>query len=284
MINSKAFSYVKDTLIWILGCSLYAAGVNFLAVPNSIAQSGVTGAAIIVNYLTGIPVGICNMAINIPLLILMWIYIGRNMVFKTLTVTVILSFALDAFSFIPFEYTGEKVIAALFCGLLEGAGLGLIMITGATSGGTDIIAKLIHKRWPHVTVGSMVMLSDAVVVISGMLVFRSLESGLFAIILIFVSSKVIDSLIYGTGNGKMLLIVTSKADQVSKAIVSSSRRGVSIIPAVGAYTGDSKSVLMCVARKNEISGIIKTVKSTDDKTFIIVSEANEILGQGFRHE
>ena len=127
----------------------------------------------------------------------------------------------------------------------------------------------------------MVLLSDAIVVGAGMFVFGSIESGLYAIILIFVSSKVIDTMIYGTGNGKMLMVVTKKADEVSKAIVTSTPRGVSILPAVGAYTGENKNVLLCVARKSEISNIIKIIKSVDDKTFIIVSEANEILGEGF---
>lgn len=279
--KSKALELLKNNGIWILGCTLYAVGVNCFAVPNEIAQSGMTGAAVIINYLLHTPLGVTNFVINIPLLILMWLYLGKKMLAKTLWVTVILSAILDIVGATGITYHGDMILASLFCGLLEGTGLGLIMITGATSGGTDIIAKLINKRWPHLSVGTMVMVADAIVVTTGMAVFRSIESGLYAIIVIFVSSRVIDSLIYGTGNGKMLLIVTEKAEEVSKAIISSSKRGVSILPAVGAYTGKRKNVLMCVARKNEVAGIMKIVKQADDKTFIIISEANEILGQGF---
>ncbi len=281
-LNAKDVqTLLKNNFMWIIGCSLYAIGVNAFSVPNSIAQSGVTGLAIIFNHLFDVPVGTVNFILNVPLLILMWIFLGKKLVARTLWVTVLLSTALDVFAlFIP-AYTGDKILASLFCGLLQGAGLGLIMITGATSGGTDIVARLIHQKWPHITVGSMVLLSDALVVSAGMLVFRSFESGLYAIIIIFVSSKVIDTMIYGTGNGKMLMIVTKKADEVSKAIVTSTPRGVSILPAVGAYTGENKNILLCVARKSEISNIIKIIKSVDDKTFIIVSEANEILGEGF---
>ncbi len=279
--KSKALELLKNNGIWILGCTLYAVGVNCFAVPNEIAQSGMTGAAVIINYLLHTPLGVTNFVINIPLLILMWLYLGKKMLAKTLWVTVILSAILDIVGATGITYHGDMILASLFCGLLEGTGLGLIMITGATSGGTDIIAKLINKRWPHLSVGTMVMVADAIVVTTGMAVFRSIESGLYAIIVIFVSSRVIDSLIYGTGNGKMLLIVTEKAEEVSQAIISSSKRGVSILPAVGAYTGKSKNVLMCVVRKNEVAGIMKIVKQADDKTFIIISEANEILGQGF---
>lgn len=281
MNKAKVRELLKNNGIWIIGCSLYAIGVNSFTIPNNIAQSGITGLAVVFNYLFNVPVGTVNLVLNIPLLILMWVFLGKKLVARTLWVTVLLSTALDVFSFFMPEYTGDKILASLFCGLLQGAGLGLIMITGATSGGTDIVGRLVHKKWPHITVGTIVMIADALVVGLGMLVFRSIESGLYAIIMIFVSTKVIDALIYGTGNGKMLMIVTEKADEVSRAIVNSSPRGVSILPAKGAYTGNDKNILLCVARKHEISGILKTVKSVDDKTFIIVSEANEILGEGF---
>ena len=282
MNKTKAVELLKNNGLWLAGCVLYAIGVNCFSLPNNIAQSGVTGIAVIFNHLFDLPVGTVNFALNIPLLVLMMIFLGKKLVARTLWVTVLLSASIDIIAVFAPEYTGDKILAALFCGLFQGAGLGLIMITGATSGGTDIVAMLVHKKWPHITVGKIVLAADAVVVAAGMFVFGSIESGLYAIILIFVSTKVIDSMIYGTGNGKMLMVVTEKADEVSKAIVNSSPRGVSILPAVGAYTGNSKNILLCVARKHEISGIIKTVKSIDDKTFIIVSEANEILGEGFK--
>lgn len=281
MNKTKAFELLKNNAIWIVGCLLYSFGVNSFSIPNSIAQSGITGVAVIFNHLFEWPVGTVNLVLNIPLLILMWLFLGKKLVARTLWVTVLLSTALDVTAIFAPPYEGDNILAALFCGLLQGAGLGLIMITGATSGGTDIVGRLVHKKWPHITVGTIVMIADAVVVASGMFVFKSIESGLYAIIMIFVSTKVIDALIYGTGNGKMLMIVTDRADEVSKAMVAASPRGVSIVPATGAYTGKGKNILICVARKHEISGILKIVKSIDDKTFIIVSEANEILGEGF---
>lgn len=282
MNKEKIWGILKNNGMWIIGCILYSIGVNSFAVPNDIAQSGITGVSVIFYHLFETPVGTVNLILNIPLLILMWIFLGKQLVAKTLWVTVLLSTAIDVIAMFDLAYMGNPILASLFCGLCQGAGLGMIMITGATSGGTDIVARLVHKKWPHITVGTVVMLADAVVVAAGMFVFRSIESGLYAIIVIYVSTKVIDSMIYGIGNGKMLMIVTEKGNEVSKAIVSSSPRGVSILPAVGAYTGENKNVLLCVARKHEISGIIKTVESVDDKTFIIVSEANEILGKGFR--
>lgn len=281
-LNKKsALQLIKNNIMWVIGCSLYSIGVCCFAVPNSIAQSGFTGIAVIVNHLFSLPVGIVNLALNIPMLILMWIFLGRQLVARTLWVTVILSTALDVFGAIMPTYTGDKLLASLFCGILEGAGLGLITITGATSGGTDIVARLIHKKWKFITIGKVVLVADALVIISNMIVFRSIESGLYAIITIFASTRLIDSMVYGTGNGKMLMIITEKPEEISKAIITSSHRGVSIVPVVGAYTGENKNMLICVARRHEIPCIIRTAKAIDHKTFIIVSEANEILGEGF---
>ncbi|MDY5895290.1 MAG: YitT family protein [Oscillospiraceae bacterium] len=281
-LNKKsALQLLKNNIMWVIGCSLYSIGVCCFAVPNSIAQSGFTGIAVIVNHLFSLPVGIVNLALNIPMLILMWIFLGRQLVARTLWVTVILSTALDVFGAIMPTYTGDTLLASLFCGILEGAGLGLITITGATSGGTDIVARLIHKKWKFITIGKVVLVADALVIISSMIVFRSIESGLYAIITIFASTRLIDSMVYGTGNGKMLMIITEKPEEISKAIITSSHRGVSIVPVVGAYTGENKNMLICVARRHEIPGIIRTAKAIDHKTFIIVSEANEILGEGF---
>lgn len=286
MDKQKAISGIKDFLIWVVGCILYATAVNGFAVPNSIAQSGMTGAAVIFHGVFGWPIGLVGFILNIPLLILMFIFLGRESLIKTLIVSGVLALILDLVSWIFTSvitpYTEDKIIASLICGVLQGAGLGIIMTTGATSGGTDIVGRLVHHAVPHISVGKVVMIADAIVVISNMIVFKSLQSGLYAIIVAFVSTKVIDSLLYGMGNGKMLMIFTSKADDVSKAMIASSRRGVSIVPVVGAYTGEDKNMLICVARKNEISSIIKTVKSIDSETFIIVSEANEVLGKGFK--
>lgn len=274
-----------DSIVWVIGCILYAVAVHGFALPNSIAQSGITGVAVIFQKLFDWPIGLVSFILNLPLLGLMVIFLGKSSLIKTLCVTGILAVALDFVAvmfdkFIP-VYTGDHILASFVCGFLQGVGLGMIMTTSATSGGTDIVGRLIHAKWPHISVGRIIMVADAVVVIANMIVFRSFESGLYAIIVAFTSTKVIDSLLYGMGSGKMLMVFTSKADEVANALISSSRRGVSILPAVGAYSRGEKHMIICVARKNEISGLIKIVKSVDEGTFIIISEANEILGKGF---
>ncbi len=272
-----------DNIVWVIGCCLYALAINIFNVPNNIAQGGFSGLAIVINYLSDLPVGAVNFALNIPVLVLAWIFIGKKFVVKTLWVTTILSAAIDIIAaYVPYEYTGDKLLAAIFSGALLGAGVAVVASRGSTTGGTDVLSKLLRLLFPHLSYGKLVMFSDMVVIAISAVVFRSIESALYAAIVIFVSSKVIDYILYGMGKSKMLMVITEKSEEVSKAIISQSPRGVSIVPVTGAYTGEEKNMLVCVLRSNEVSSVIKLIKSIDPNTFTIITEANEIIGKGFK--
>ena len=281
--GQKALSLIVDNLCWIIGSSLYSIAVIAFAVPNNIAQSGATGLAIIINHLTEIPIGVANLIVNIPLLILAWIFIGWKFVAKTMWVTVILSALLDVWDIFLPVYTGDRILAALFCGVISGMGLAIVFMRGATTGGTDIVGRLIRKRWPHVSMGKVILAADAFIVVLSAIVFRSFESALYAIIVIFVNSQLIDYILYGTGSGKMLLVVTEKAQDISALITGEMGRGVTILPVQGGYTGKEKNMLVCAVRNNEVSKLTKLIWSVDENPFIIVSEAGEILGEGFKN-
>ena len=250
--------------------------------PNNIAQGGFSGLAIVINYLTELPVGAVNLVLNIPVLLLALKFIGKKFVAKTLWVTVMLSVIIDLMALIPYEYTGDKLLASIFSGALLGAGVALVAARGSTTGGTDVLSKLLRLVFPHISYGKLVMFSDMAVIAISAIVFRSIESALYAAVVIFVSSKVIDYILYGMAKSKMLMVVTDHADEISQALVNSSPRGVSIVPAKGAFTGQDKNMLICVLRSNEVSPAIKLIKSIDPDTFTIITEANEIIGKGFK--
>jgi uncharacterized membrane-anchored protein YitT (DUF2179 family) len=279
---SKVKESILDNLIWFAGCALFAAGISIFAVPNDIAQSGVTGLAIIVNHLLHTPVGLTNFVLNIPLIILAWIFLGWKFVGKTLWVTIVLSVMLDVLGhFLP-AYSGDKLLASLFCGVITGAGLALVFMRGATTGGTDILALLFRKKWPHISMGRVILVADVFIVFTAAVVYRSVESALYAAIVIFVSTRVIDYVLYGTGNGKMLMVVTDFPTEISQAITTELKRGVTIMPVKGGYTGDHKSMLMCAVRSSEVSNINKIIWRFDPNPFIIICEAGEIIGEGFK--
>ncbi len=286
--RNNILEFTADNLFWLIGCISYSAGVTVFAVPNNIAQSGMTGIAVVLNYLFNTPVGITNFILNVPLFILAFIFIGKRFTYKTLWVTAILSASMDFMSFlvsegiIPSYIKGDRLLAAVFCGLFCGFGLAMIFLRNATSGGTDIIMRLIRRRFPHVSVGRMILIVDAVVIFSSAAVFRSIESALYAVIQIIISSALIDRILYGASSGKMLLIFTEKANDITKVITENLHRGVSIVPIVGGYTGERKSMLIAVLRGYEVSYVRRLIKEIDDNTFIVIAEAGEILGEGFR--
>lgn len=284
----RVLDILVDNLFWFIGCVSYSAGVTVFAVPNNIAQSGMTGVAIIINYLFRTPIGITNFCLNVPLFILAWIFIGRKFTVKTLWVTAMLSVVMDVMTslisrdIIPSYNSGDRLLACVFCGFLCGFGLSMVFLRNATTGGTDIIMRLLKRKLPHFSMGKLIMILDAAVVIAAAIVFRSAESALYAAILIFISSSVVDRIIYGAGSGKILLVFTEKAHDVSSMITSNIRRGVSIVPVEGGYTGENKNMLIVVLRSDEVVKVRKLIKKADPNTFIVVTEAREILGEGFK--
>jgi len=271
-----------DNLLWVTGSIMYSVAIVCFALPNGIAQSGMSGVAIIINHLLGTPIGLTNLVLNIPLIILAWIFIGWKFVSKTLWVTIILSALLDILDSVLPIYKGDPLLAALFCGAISGAGLSLVIMRGATTGGTDIIGKLVRKAFPHVTIGRVIMVADAVVIVLAAVVFKNAESALYAAVVMFVSSQTIDYLLYGTGHGKMLMVFTNHADVIAKEITTRTRRGVSIIPVKGGYTGELKSMVLCVVRSSEVQKMNKIIRSVDEQTFTIIAEVNEVIGEGFK--
>lgn len=280
--SARVKTIFVDNFFFFLGCAMYAAAVNIFAIPNNISQSGVTGISIILSHLFSFPVGVTNLVLNIPLLILARIFLGRGFVAKTLWVTVILSVALDVFSLFLPEYTGDRLLSALFCGAISGIGLAMILARGATSGGADIVSRLFRLKWPHISMGTVLLVFDGLIVVASALTFRNVESALYAAIVIFISSQVIDYVLYGTGHGKLLMVVTTKGEEITEAITSRLRRGVTRLPVTGGYTGEHKEMLMCAVRPSELSKLNSIIREIDDETFTIVSEAGEVLGEGFR--
>ncbi len=277
---------IKETILDILICTagafVYALGVNCFISPNDISSGGATGLAILANYLWDFPIGTAMFAINIPLFIISFIVFGKSFIVKTLFSTFMTSVLIDLGAYFMPTYSGDKILAALFGGALLGIGLGIIFTRGSTSGGTDILGKLLKKALPHMSMGRLVMICDLCVVLLAGVVYKNIESILYATIVFFVSSKSIDLVLYGSSSGKMMMIITSKPEEISKAITSETPRGVSILPVQGAYTGEQKHMLLSVVRPQEVTKIRKIVKRFDEKPFIIISDASEILGLGFK--
>ncbi len=276
-----------DLVFCIVGAAFFSCAVNFFASANNISLGGFTGVSTLINYLVpSIPVGVLIFALNVPLFVLAYIKLGGGFIAKTAFFTAVYSVAIDIGAQLLPRYEGDKLLACIFCGVFSGAGLACAFLRGATTGGTDIIAKLINLRHQHLSMGRLVLAIDVLVIISTGIVYKSTESAMYSAIVIYITSVLIDYILYGKGHGKLMLVVSSHGQALSQLIMAQLGRGVTVLSVKGGYTGDDKSMLLCAVRASETSRFYKIVRVVDEHAFTVVLEAGEILGEGFviKHE
>lgn len=283
MKKYSSWEIMVDVVLILFGTAAYALGLYYFITPSNVAPGGVSGISILVNFVSGLPVGVVNAAINVPLLLVGWRFLGKEFIWKTLLS--VISFTLFYDSVFPLfirPYQGEKFLACLFGGVLMGIGLGLVFLRAGSTGGMDIVNKLLNRKFPHIPLGRATMSSDLVVIAFSIFVFRSIESALYAIIVIFISSQLIDMVVYGGDRGKLVYIFSLRYEDISDGIIKNLGRGVTLLDGEGAYTGQEKQVLMCALRNNEYHKVKKLVREIDPAAFMIVSDASEVAGEGFK--
>lgn len=282
MKRKQLFSFLVDLLFYIAGGMIYSVAVLLFLTENEISPGGLTGIATILNYLFSLPIGTVVFILNIPLLAAGFIKFGGIFIAKTAVATAVMSLTLDISGLFMPKMKIDPILAALFGGLLMGLGISLFMLRGATTGGTDIIAKLINRKFPHLTVGRLMLAADAAVVGISALVYKNMESALYAVIAIYASSRVMDLILYGADCGKIIYVITDNAKELSDSIMSLINRGVTLLDVTGAYTGTKRQMLMCTVRRHEVAAVCRLATSCDKNAFIIVGEAGEVLGEGFK--
>lgn len=282
--GKRTYEMLKDVVFYIVGSCLYAVSVKMFTAPNHIAPGGVTGIGTMLNYLFGLPIGVLGLVLNIPIFIWAILQIGYKLVVKTMVATVCVSVAIDLVGLIIPAYHGNPMLAAIFGGCLEGAGLSLVFMRGATTGGTDLIARLLNRRVRFISMGKLMLCVDFFIVLTSAFVYHSMESALYALISIFVSTKLIDAILYGTdiGTGKVMYIISEKSGEIAREILNDVERGVTLLDSHGAFTGREGQVLLCAVRRYEVSRIKDIVRSYDKNAFMIIGDAGEISGEGFR--
>lgn len=265
-----------------IGCALAGFAVACFLIPCSLAAGGLSGIATVINHLTGLPVGTVVLVLNVPLL---WIGIrseGGSFGVRTCYASIVYSLFIDVFSMIP-PLTGDKILASVYGGAALGLGLGMVFRTGATTGGIDIVAKLAVNKFRSLTTGSAIMACDVIIILAASAVFRSLYTGLYSIIALYLSVAVIDNILEGVDFAKTVIIITDKHDEVAGMIMDRLGRGVTGLNGRGMYTGSEKLVLLCTVRKNQIFELRRIVTEADQGAFVITSDSREVIGEGFSH-
>ena len=270
----RFFSYIQI----LLGALVSGAAYPLFMTPNRIAPGGITGVATILNHLLHWPVGTVSLALNLPLFLISWKAMGRVFAFRSLVATVLFSLFIDILPLQPM--TNDPLLGALYGGVLLGIGLGLIMRGGATTGGSDMIARMVHKRFQFISTGSFLFAIDfAVVLAAGFLIGTS--EALYALINIFLTAKVMDVVIIGFSSNKACFVISSRWREISDRILRDLDRGVTHLTSRGGFTGEERPTLLCVISRSEITAFKRILREEDENAFVIIVEAHEAIGDGF---
>ena len=270
-------------LMITLGSACYSLGFVWCYAPNGIAFGGVTGVAQIINYLIpAFPIGVTVIVLNVPLFILGWKLIGGRLLVSSLYAMFISSVFIDLLTPLQVWKPMEPLLACIFGGLFLGLSLGLIFQQGATTGGTDLLARLLKLMLAWMPMGKLLMGIDLAVIVAVSITFRTLNAALYGLVALYISTIVMDGVLYGMDNAKVAYIISDRNKEIANMLVREMDRGVTILHGQGAYTGTEKDVLMCAFKQREIAAIKAAVKDIDPAAFVIVCNAHEVLGEGFR--
>lgn len=276
-----------DWLLWfgkiLLGSAVFAVGFDVFLEPNDLNAGGVSGISMMLIHLIGFgSVGTVTMLINLPLFILGGVKIGKKFFLGSLIGMVSSSVFLDVFALLP-SFQVEPLVSALYGGVLCGLGLGVVFATGASTGGSDIVVRLLKLKYQNVPIGTINMVFDLTVAALTGLVFWDITKALYSGIAIFVTGKVIDAVVYSFDYSKVVLIISDHYEAITKWINEDLDRGATYLEGIGSYSGKAKKVIMTVVKQQQVAELKQFVMDIDPRAFLVVQEAHQVLGEGFAH-
>lgn len=270
---------IKSVLMTILGTMTTGFAIGVFLTPNKIVGGGASGLSTILFHTLHIPTGVSFFLINMIFLLIGFKVLGKAFVFKTLLGVTMLSLFMQVFSVIPLET--DPMLATVFGGILYGLGIGMSFAAGASTGGTDILGRLIQVKFPHIPIGKMLLFIDGVIILVSLVIFKNIELTLFGIIALFISSFSIDFIIGKLNVSRIAFVITDKGEEISHKLVSTSPRGVTLIDVKGMYTDTEKQMLFCALKESEAEEFQAKILEIDPQSFIVFSESQRIKGNGF---
>lgn len=281
-LNLKKLAY--DIMIDIVGGVLIGIGIYNFAANAAFPLAGISGIALIFYHLFNMPIGWVTMLLNVPIAIGCYKTLGKEFFIRSVRSVIITSLIIDYVVPLLPVYSGDRMLAALCTGIFSGLGYALIFMNNSSTGGMDFITVSIKVKRPHITLGKIVFITDAVIVAVGGLIFRNIDGTIYGFIITYLLTVVIDKIMYGIDAGKMTLIVTGKGQEVADKIDQYSGRGSTLLKGRGSYSGIEKEVVMCACNNKQMYAIRKIVKQVDPSAFTVIMESNEVVGEGFKTE
>lgn len=271
---------MKSGILVLIGITLVAIAISMFLVPNRIVNGGASGLATIIYYTIGIKPSISNAIINGILLLFSLICFGKKFVAKTVSSIVGLTILIEVFSYFP-PVTDNVLLAAIFGAVLYGMGIGIVLSQGSTTGGTDIMGRLIQHKKPHWKIGKILLGVDFFVIFLSLITFKTTEAVLYGILALFLSTNAIDWLMKSLNISKLAFVITDKGQEISDFLISTSPRGVTLVDAKGGYTHEDRQILVCALKDSELPEFQRKILRIDEDAFIIYSESQQIVGNGF---
>ena len=280
-MQKKVKTIVFEQLFIISGTFLLALGAAVFMAPSKISAGGVTTVATVLLHLFGIKMSITNIVCNAALFLLGYRHLGKYAVIKTVSGTLFFSLFLEITSRFP-AYCGDALIAALAGGVLCGVGVGLVVRVGASTGGSDFASLILKRFFPHISIARLILIIDCTVIAVSGIVFKSFDVTFYSVLSMYISSKITDVLVTWGDDAKTVHIFSKKNEEIARCVMERFERGVSGIHCRGMYSGDDGLMLLCVVRPKELPQLVKTVREFDPDAFVIINDAKEVLGEGFK--
>lgn len=276
------FRHIRNFFSILLGCAIFAVGFDLFLEPNHINVGGVSGIGQLLSHVTGFgSVAIWSLIINVPLFLISIKGVSREFFFGSLLGMALSNLFLETFLVLPVPQT-DPLLACLYGGVLTGVGLGLVFISGASTGGVDIVARLLRPSFPSLPIGRIMLFIDIITVTLTGVVFHDVNKALYSAVTLYVCDMVLDGVVYGLDYSTVVLIISDRYDEISKAICDKLERGVTVLHGHGAYSGQDKQVLLSAIKKRQAAELKQLVTDVDPDAFIILQEAHQVLGDGFK--
>lgn len=289
MFSNKLAVFFKTLFPILLGTAVYAFGLLYFILPNQLMEGGVTGITLLLNYAFGISPSLSNLLLNIPLFLLGWKVLGGRSIVWTGIGIGSLSFFLWLFErlidhgwILPFETKTDYILVSLYAGVTLGAGLGIVFRFGGTTGGSDIVARILGRKFGF-SMGQVILTLDVIIIGLSLFYIRK-ENILYTLVAVFIASKVIDFIQEGAYSAKAFTIISDHAPEIADIITKEMERGVTLIPAIGAYSKQAKHMAYCVVSRQEIRRLQRIAKSVDPRAFVIISDVHDVHGEGFKED
>jgi len=279
--GNKNIKLLLEFLLITIGTALMAIGVSVFLLSNKLSSGGFSGIATILYYILDFPMGITIIVLNIPLYIISFFKLGKKFIFKAFLGMIFLSIFIDLFEKIPL-ITHDRFLASIYGGIFVGIGTALVLKAEASTGGSELLSIIIQKNNPGAKISSFLVIIDILIVLANVIFLKQIEIGLYSAVAIFISGKMVDIIFEGIYYTKLLIIISDKSEEIAKEIADKVERGITGLNGKGMYTNNEKLVLMCAVSRRDIGEVKKIIKEIDKKSFVIVTDAREVLGKGFK--